>query len=316
MEYLRLGASDMVVSRLGFGCCPLGGHGWGKISPIELEGAVHAALDEGINLFDTADVYGLGESERRLGRSLRGRRQEAVIATKAGVRRDAQGRTFYDNTPAWIRQALEASLDRLGVDTIDLYQLHYRDSRTPLEEVFAILEQLRTAGKIRYYGLSNISASDIAGVAMPEMLLTFQVQFSLVRRELESDITTVARNGRLSFMSWGSLGQGLLTGKYGGHTIFPPDDRRSRSVYPHFHGERLRRNLNILEGMRRLRSFPAKSLPQIALRWIMDYLGFGIVLAGMKHPSQVRENARAMGWKLSPHEIEALEAISRRLGEP
>jgi len=185
MEYTFLGKSDLKVSRLGFGCCPMGGHGWGKVPKDKLRDAVSAALDIGINFFDTADIYGLGESERLLGAFLKGRRKETVIATKFGVRKDKKGRTFYDSSPEWMNKSLDGSLARLGVECIDLYQVHYIDERTPLEDTVAALEAKRIEGKIKYYGFSNITISDLAGWDAWPGAVSFQEEYSLAKREKE-----------------------------------------------------------------------------------------------------------------------------------
>ena len=159
MEYIVLKNTDLRVSRVCMGGCPMGGHGWGIVQERELVNAVHAALDRGINFYDTADTYGLGQSELTLGRALGAQRHKAVIATKFGVRVENHV-TFYDNSPAWIREACENSLRRLNTDYIDLYQVHYRDGKTPLDAVIATLEDLRREGKIRYYGISNLTQAD------------------------------------------------------------------------------------------------------------------------------------------------------------
>ena len=161
MEYITLKNSDLKVSRLCMGGCPMGGHGWGIVQEQELLDTVQSALDLGVNFFDTADTYGLGQSELTLGRALGSRRQEAVIATKFGVRVENHT-TFYDNSPLWIRTACENSLKRLGTDYIDLYQMHYRDGHTDIATVLGVLEDLRREGKIRYFGLSNLSMADYA----------------------------------------------------------------------------------------------------------------------------------------------------------
>lgn len=310
MDYLALRESELLVSRLGFGCCAMGGHGWGKVSYNELKKAVSVALDKGVNFFDTADIYGLGESEKRLGKFLGRRRHEAVITTKVGVRINNNGKTFYDNSHGWINQALDDSLKRLNTDYIDLYQVHYLDGITPLNDIIEVLERKRVEGKIRFYGLSNISLKDISGCNIPKEMLTFQLEYSLANRSNETNILNIARECGLEFMSWGSLGQGVLTGKYDLDTIFREDDRRRRPEYVNFHGDQFKKNLLIVEEMKRIASDISRTLPQIAIRWIIDYLGFGIVLVGIKSPKQIEENAGAFGWRLSRDHIDALGSCS------
>ena len=287
----------------------MGEHAWGRVERTELMDAVHAALDAGINFFDTADVYGEGVSEETLGRALRGLRKQAVIATKFGVRLGADRRGFYDNSSAWLDQALEGSLRRLGVDSIDLYHVHYRDSTTPLDDLIGALERKRDEGKIRCFGLSNPSAADLA---LPSLhLVGFQAEFSLANRSQEALIRAGAQGGEMGFMSWGSLGQGILTGKYTREVTFPDTDRRSRESYGNFRGDRLVRNLRVVEQMRGIGSEIGRSIPQIALRWILDYLPGSVALVGVKRPDQILQNAGALGWRLAPEYVELLDRTSK-----
>ena len=191
MEYLTLKGTDLKVSRLCLGGCPMGGYGWGDVQDEELIKTIHAALDAGITMFDNADSYGLGHSEEILGKGLGKRRNNVVIATKFGVRVE-NGKTFYDNSPEYIRTACENSLKRLGTDYIDLYQVHYRDGKTPIAEVVNALDELKAEGKIRYYGLSNIHAEDAE--EYKSLVGTFacvQNEYSLACRKFEEDLTTM-----------------------------------------------------------------------------------------------------------------------------
>lgn len=312
MEYITLGNSDIKVSRLGFGCCPMGMHGWGITDKRDLISAVRIALDEGVTLFDTADIYGLGISESILGEALGSRRSKAVIASKFGARWTKEGRTVYDNSIPWIRTALEESLKRLNTDYIDLYQLHYWDRVTPLDEIFEFLERSRAAGKIRCYGVTNIDVLDRGINKMPDGLVSFSFEYSLANRKFEKRIKRLAIDHHLSFLSWGSLGQGVLSGKYSENTIFSKIDRRSCSVYMNFYGKTLKKNLEIVSEMKRLLvSYSDKTLSQMAIRWILDYLKFGVVLVGIKKPAQIKENCRAFGWNLNKKDIHFLDRFSR-----
>lgn len=162
MEYIQLMNSILNVSRLCIGGDPMGGYGWGQVNDKELVESIYTSIDSGINFFDTADVYGLGKAEMLLGKTLKKVRDKVVIATKFGVRRTSDNsKSYYDNSPTWIRQALEGSLERLGTDYIDIYQLHWRDGKTPISVVVEQLEKLKEKGLIRYYGLSNITISDL-----------------------------------------------------------------------------------------------------------------------------------------------------------
>jgi aryl-alcohol dehydrogenase-like predicted oxidoreductase len=288
----------------------MGGHGWGVVQEQELVEAVRAALDGGINLFDTADTYGLGQSELTLGRALGADRHKAVIATKFGVRVE-NGTTFYDNSPRWIRTACENSLRRLGTDYIDLYQIHYRDGKTELSAVMEALEDLRREGKIRYAGISNLSIRDL-----PELehwkgsLCTIQNQYSMACRDYEADLVELSDALALTPMTWGSLGQGILTGKYNAGVAFTSDDRRSRDVYVNFHGQKLQSNLMMVEHLREVASRYGKPISAVAVRFILDYLSGSVALCGAKRPDQVLGNAQALGWQLKQKDLAELVRIS------
>ena len=311
MEYITLKHSDLTVSRLCMGGCPMGGYGWGNVQESELIRAVHVALEQGITFFDTADTYGLGQSEITLGKALGQHRREVAIASKFGVRVGG-GKTVYDNSPQWIRDALEGSLRRLNTDYIDLYQVHYRDGVTPIEAVVDTLDELKRKGYIRYYGLSNIHQEDI-----PELLpyvgkfISFQDEYSLACRKNEADLFAAAKKLEMNPMTWGSLWQGILTGKYTKDNVnFGSDDRRSREIYVNFHGKQLEKNLEIVEVMKMAAAKYEKPLAAVAIRYILDYLPESVVLCGAKRPEQVLGNAEGMDWKLEEEDLRILDQVS------
>lgn len=312
MEYITLKNSDLKVSRLCMGGCPMGGYGWGDVQENELIEAVHTALDQGITMFDTADTYGLGQSERILGKALEKRRKDVVIADKFGVRVGTEG-TVYDNSPAYIKDALDASLKRLGTNYIDLYQVHYRDNITPLEAVIDTLEELKKSGKIRYYGVSNIHEADYEEIK-PYIgkIVSVQEEYSLAYRKNEKDLMALHSDFKISPLTWGSLGQGILTGKYTKENVkFESNDRRSRGIYVNFHGEKLIKNLEIVETLKEIACKYNKPVSAVAIRFILDYLSESVVLFGAKRPAQVLGNAEASDWSLDEEDIERLDMISR-----
>lgn len=313
MEYITLKNSDLNVSRICMGGCPMGGYGWGSnVAENELIDAVHCALDNGVNFFDTADTYGLGQSEITLGKALKGKRDKAVIASKFGVHAMKGTPTFYDNSPEWIKSSIEGTLKRLDTDYLDLYQIHYRDDKTPLYEVVYTLEELKKAGYIRYYGLSNIHQKDVDEIKEHiGKFVSFQDEYSLACRKNEQDMITLAEKLELSTLTWGSLGQGILTGKYDKNTVFSSDDRRSRDIYVNFHGDKLKKNLEIVEVMKNISEQRGKSVASIAIRFILDYLKDSVVLVGVKRPSQLLSNVEACGWNLSKEQVNLLDSISR-----
>ncbi len=312
MEYINLKNSDLKVSRFCMGGCPMGGYGWGNVQNSELLDAIHDALDNGVNFFGTADTYGLGESERTLAKGLGSHRKDVVIATKFGVRTGG-GKTVYDNSPAYIEEALNNSLKRLNTDYVDIYIIHYRDGVTPIAEVVGKLDDLKKQGKIRYFGLSNIHKAE-----MEELLpykakfVSCQNEFSLACRKYEEDLKLVYEKLEAMPMTWGSLGQGILTGKYTKDNVnFDSTDRRSRDIYVNFHGEKLEQNLLIVEELKKIAAEHNKSVASCAIRYILDYLPESVVLAGVKRPAQLLSNLEAMDWKMTEEEIARLNAISK-----
>lgn len=310
METIRLPHSDLTVSRLGMGGCPAGEYGWGHVSRADVERAFHEALDAGVNLFDTADTYGLGRSEESLAEALGTRRREAVIATKFGVRVE-NGQTTFDNSPAYLRAALDASLKRLRTDYIDLYQVHYLDGKTSVCTLMETLIALKKQGKIRAIGLSNLKRSDAAAFTpYHEHISSFQHHFSLAHRDDEALIQHLSNTLGASPFTWGSLGQGVLTGKYDRSVSFDRSDRRSRAGYDNFHGDKLLQNLAIVDAMRPIAEARRIPLSAVALRWILDTLPGSVALTGVKSPSQGRDNRLALTFALAQEERALLDKIS------
>lgn len=313
MEYITLKNSDLKVSRLCMGGCPMGGYGWGDTQEKDFLDAINVAIDNGLNFFDTSDTYGLGQSEVTLGKGLGNRRNDVVIQTKFGVRY-ANGKSTYDNSPFYIQEALEKSLKNLGTDYVDVYVIHYRDGKTPIEEVVGKLEELRKQGKIRYFGLSNYHGEEIKEILpYKDKFVCCQDEYSLACRKNEEDLLCLRDEFGLTPLTWGSLGQGILTGKYNKDSVFATNDRRSRDIYVNFHGDKLLKNLEIVEAMRPIAEVHNVSLAAVAIRFIMDYMRESVVLVGAKRPSQIIGNLESIGWSLTEAELNLLNNLSRRL---
>ena len=311
MEYITLKNSDLKVSRLCMGGCPMGGYGWGDVQEQELIDAVHTCLDNGINFFDTSDTYGLGQSERTLSKALGNHRKDVIIQTKFGVV-FGNGKTNYDNSPAYIEEALEKSLKNLNTDYVDVYVIHYRDGKTPIEEVVGKLEDLRQQGKIRYFGLSNYHGDEVKElIPFIGKFVCCQDEYSLACRKNENDLHVLSEEYGVSPLTWGSLGQGILTGKYTKDAMFGSDDRRSRDIYVNFHGDKLLKNLEIVELMKPIAAAHNVSIAAVAIRFIMDYLKDSAVLVGAKRPTQIFGNLGSIGWRLSEEELKVLDETSR-----
>lgn len=311
MEYITLKNSDLKVSRICMGGCPMGGYGWGDVQEQELLGAIACAVDNGINFFDTADTYGLGQSEKTLAKGLGARRKDVIIESKFGVRFGKEG-TTYDNSPAYIQECLEGTLQRLGTDYIDIYVVHYRDGKTPIEDVVGTLEDLQKEGKLRYFGLSNIHEEGMAELLPYKgKFVCCQDEYSLACRKFETDLRKVQNEIGVTPLTWGSLGQGILTGKYDRTCTFKQDDRRSRDIYVNFHGEKLAKNLDIVDAMRPIAETHKVSVAAVAIRFIMDYLKDSAVLVGAKRPAQIMGNLESIGWSLTQEELNILDEISK-----
>lgn len=303
MEKTQLGNSDLTVSRLGLGGCPLGGHGWGNTDDTNSIRAVRAALDSGINFFDTADVYGLGHSEELLSQALGDERHEVIIATKFGVRRDEQNNFVKDISPQYLREALEASLRRLRLECLPLYYVHWPDDKTPVEDAIGELERCRQEGKIRAIGVSNFNSDQIQSARTIAKIACVQVQLSLVDNGALA-LEPTLRETEATLVTWGSLAQGLLSGKYDAHSRFDENDRRSR--YDNFQGEKFSRNLDTVEVVKRIAQKLNKTPAQVAIRWLLDTPIVGSVLFGAKTPSQVHDNVGASDWSLSDEDYRLL----------
>ncbi|RUL87076.1 aldo/keto reductase [Tautonia sociabilis] len=315
MERTRLGPDGPLISRLGLGGCPIGGHGWGHVDDHESAGAVRRALDLGIDHFDTADVYGLGHSEEVLASALGPDRERVVVATKFGVRRADDGAMTKDASPAHLRRALEGSLRRLRLDCIPLYYLHWPDGRTPIEETMLELLRRRDAGQIRMIGLSNVGPELIERALAVGPVHAVQLPFSLVDRGALGPLRAIADRERITVVTWGSLAQGLLTGKFTAGSTFDRDDRRHR--YDNFSGDRFLRNLRVADAVREAAEGLGQTPAQVALRWVLDQPGVGVALFGAKRPEQVVDNAGALDRPLPAEVVRRLsEEADAALLEP
>ena len=303
-----LGRTANMMSRLAFGCEQLGGYEWGTVDPNHIAAAIELAVDSGVTLFDTADCYGRGESERRLGRALRPYRDRVILATKFGVRFTASGSVWYDSSPDWAEQALDESLLRLGTDVIDLLQMHYWDGVTPLAALFDRLETLRIRQKIRWYGISNhlpqgITEADYPGFA------SVSLEYSLVERAQERAVRQFGAAG-LTFLAYGCLGQGILSGKYSESDRFGAGDRRSRPQYRNFHGDRLVRNWRIVEVVKRQALALAVPASELAIAWVLNSVPDSVALVGIKNPEQLKDAIAALQLQLPTDVLMALDAVS------
>ncbi|MBT4512997.1 MAG: aldo/keto reductase [Chloroflexi bacterium] len=296
----------MELSRIGFGCWQLGGHGWGNVSEQEMVYAVHKAIDLGINLFDTAPVYGLGHSEELLGKTLGAKRKDVIIATKLGLtwKKDGTFRKFNDCSQRNIEREINMSLKRLQTDYVDLYQIHWPDPNTPIEETFFALEKLRQEGKVRHFGCCNFNLELLKKASKYGQIETLQLRYNLIERRAERALMPFCISNGISVISYSSLADGLLSGKYTSNSIFGTDDHRSHDQY--FTKESLSENMIFVEKVKLVAKHLSKTPSQIALRWVLENPAVTTALVGIKSVSQIEENSIASNFALSESDFEFL----------
>lgn len=304
-----LAYSGVCVSRLVFGCEPLGGTDWGTVDIGAIQRAAAAALDFGINFFDTAGVYGLGESERNLRKALGVRIKETVICTKVGLRWNAigqQGRAVVrrDSSPASLNRMVEESLARLGVDHIPVVLIHWPDPETPLESSMEALARLREQGKVGDVGLSNFAPAEIRQAHKQMALSIAQVQYSLLRRECEDEFIPVCRSLGVGTMAWGVLAQGLLTGKYSQGSAFPENDRRR--MHPNFDAVSRQRGCLLNDSLRVIAQRHGVKPAQVAVRWVLDQTGVSAAIVGIKNCNQLHDMTEAAKLRLTSEDYRLL----------
>ncbi len=312
MEYRRLGPSDLEISRVGFGCWAIGGHGYGAVDDKVSKRAIRKALDLGINFFDTANVYGFGRSESVLSEALGEHRHQVVIATKFGVNCDSEGKTYRDCSPQNILRSLEESLRRLKVDCIPLYQIHWHDGKTSIHAVMETLERCREAGKIRYIGCCNFPIDLVEAAFSSGDLVSVQSLYNVKRRKNEKIMEDCFHGHQMGVVAYEVLGRGLFSGKFGTDSKFGDNDTRGRD--PEFQDKELKRNIDISRELTEVGTRQGKSAAQTAIRWVLEKPFVTCALIGAKSPRQVEENVGALGWSLDEDELERLNRLEGEKG--
>ncbi|MCU1335211.1 MAG: aldo/keto reductase [Bryobacterales bacterium] len=302
MEKRKIGSLE--VSLAGLGC---NNFGW-RIDADATAAVVNAALESEINFFDTADVYGKGQSEEYLGRALKGRRDKVLIATKFGMK---MGEGKEGGKPAYVREACEASLRRLGTDRIDLYQMHQPDPSTPIADTLGALDELVKAGKVREIGCSNFSAQQLReahAAARPgaARFVSVQNHYNLLHREPEAEVLPECERLGIAFLPYFPLANGLLTGKYRKGKPFPESSRAADGFGPKVFTEE---NLALVEELARFAESRGHTLLELAMSWLAAKRVIASVIAGAKTPEQVKTNARAVSWRLTDADLAEVEGI-------
>jgi aryl-alcohol dehydrogenase-like predicted oxidoreductase len=305
VEQRELGASGLRVSALGLGCMGMSEF-YGTPDEREAIRTIHRALELGVTLLDTADMYGRGANERLVGRALAGRREQAVVATKFGIVRTDDGAYGYDGRPEYVRSACDSSLERLGVDVIDLYQLHRVDPKTPIEETVGAMGELVTAGKVRFLGLSEAQPVDLRRAAAVAPISTLQNEYSLFERGIERETLSVCEELGIGVLAYAPLGRGMLTGRYEGTGGLEEGDWRRRA--PRWADENLTRNLDLVARVEALAAGKGVTAGRLALAWLLHRRPWIAPIPGTKRVAYLEENAAAASVALTPEEVEELSA--------
>ncbi len=311
MEQIEIAGTGMTSSRVALGTWAIGGWMWGGTDEQQSVATIHAALERGITMIDTAPAYGFGRAEEIVGRALAegGRREKVLIATKVGLNwRD--GQVFRDASVRRIRQEIEDSLRRLRTDRIDLYQVHWPDPSVPIEETALVLARLLQAGKIRAIGVSNFSAAEMERFRAVAPLHSVQPPYNLFEREAEAEVLPYAQHHHLTVLAYGALCRGLLSGRMQTGTRFTGDDLRRTD--PKFQQPRYGQYLAAVDALAQFaRERYGRSVLALAVRWILD-LGETIALWGARRPDQLDPVAEVSGWTLDAAALQEIETILQR----
>jgi aryl-alcohol dehydrogenase-like predicted oxidoreductase len=315
-EKLRpLGQTDIRVSAVAMGCWPISGMTTLGVTEAESLATLHAAIEAGINFFDTAYCYGAaGESERLIARAIAGKRDQVVIATKGGLHWNAAQEREYDGRPATLRRECEESLRRLGTDRVELLYLHAPDPKTPIAESAAGLLALKNEGKARAIGVSNFSVAQLEEFHAVCPIDAFQPPYNMLQRQIEQDTLPWCRERGISVMVYWPLMKGLLAGKLPRDHVFQPGDGRAK--YPMFQGEEFQRNQDFLDRLREIAGEVGKTVAQVVIKWTIGQPGITSALCGARRPAQILETAGSLGWQLSAEQLRRIDEALAERGKP
>jgi aryl-alcohol dehydrogenase-like predicted oxidoreductase len=305
MQQRRLG--QLQVSAMGLGCMGMSEY-YGGRDETEAVATIHRALDAGVTLLDTADIYGLGANEELVGRAIRNRRGDVVLATKFGIVRNPAGESIGVNgRPDYVRRACDSSLRRLGVDVIDLYYQHRVDPETPIEETVGAMAELVSAGKVRHLGLSEAAPETIRRAHKVHPITALQTEYSLWSRDPEEELLGTVRELGVGFVAYSPLGRGFLTGQIKDPDDFAPDDWRRNA--PRFQGENFHKNLDLVREVERLAHGKGCTPAQFALAWVLAQGDDLVPIPGTKRRRYLDENLAALELELTPEDLARIDRV-------
>jgi aryl-alcohol dehydrogenase-like predicted oxidoreductase len=304
----ELGKSGLIVSAMGLGCMGMSEF-YGSTDEAESIATLHRALEMGMNFLDTADMYGVGHNEELIGRAIRDRREKAIVATKFGNVRTADGGfAGVSGKPQYVREACESSLKRLGIETIDLYYQHRVDPETPIEDTVGTMAELVKEGKVRYLGLSEAAPESIRKAAAIHPIAALQTEYSLWSRDPEDEILPTCRELGIGFVPYSPLGRGFLTGQIKKLDDLAPDDWRRNG--PRFQGENFAKNLELVTKIEEIAAEKGVKPSQLALAWVLAQGPDVVPIPGTKRRTYLEENAAALSITLSAEELARIDAAA------
>lgn len=306
MDSRRLGASDLVVSAMGLGCMGMS-MGYGPGDDVESTRTIHRAIDLGVTLIDTANMYGKGHNEELIGKAIKNHRDKLTLATKLGFAWRGEGDYYLDGTPEHIKEACEASLERLGVDVIDLYYLHRVDPKTPIEDSVGAMAELVKAGKIRHIGISETRPATIRRAAKVHPITAVQTEYSLWERYPEDEILPTCQELGIGFVAYSPLGRGFLAGTISNVAELSTED--FRHLLPRFSGDNFIENQKLITQFKEIAAMKKCSPAQLALAWILSKNENVTPIPGTKRVQNLEDNVGALDVQLSSEDFNFLESI-------